>query len=169
MRFRVALRTQVRAGKGWNGPPLAVACQGAPWVRWKGLAGVRQPTWERFIARSGRGVMGISPNPLQLRAARPARGGVLALDPVGRWPPSDRRVALLGYDALEPELAGMLEDERVVLLFEALIEEASAPRAGAGSRAWPCAPRAGRDDRSSPLRPHRRPRPPDHCIAPASH
>src|SRR6516164_7061114 len=47
---------------------------------------------------------------------------VLGLDPVRRAPRAVARVLPLRHDALQPELAGVLEDERAVLLVQVLVE-----------------------------------------------
>src|SRR6516164_5741752 len=54
---------------------------------------------------------------------------VLALDPVQRAPRAIGGVAALRDDAFEPELAGVLEDERPVVLVEVLVEAQARRRA----------------------------------------
>src|SRR5271166_2010108 len=62
-------------------------------------------------------------HPLLLGFPLRSRGGrVVALDPVRGAARAVARVPALRHDALEPELAGVLEDKRAVRLVEVLVE-----------------------------------------------
>ena len=64
-----------------------------------------------------------------LRPSPGHRCWVLALDPVQRAPGAIGGVAALRHDAFEPKLAGVLEDERPVVLVEVLVEAQARRRA----------------------------------------